>query len=187
MPGTRDITTATETAAAASQVSLLLFVELDFSSGFVRCTNASFNVDWNGHTWTGVGSLGAVDQAREVLDVEAIGLSFTLTGVDPAKIATALAEFYQGRAARLWVGFIDSGAIVADPVLLFVGRMDTMTIEHGTQAKITVAAESRLASWSRVRTRRFSDADQQLEFPGDLGLQEVDEFASGKQVVWGRS
>lgn len=184
---TRDITVAATTAAEAAQSTLLLFVEMDFSSGFVRVTNAAYDVTWNSLAWQGVGFLGAVREVRETLGIEATALEFSISGVDPANIGIALGEHYQGRSARMWAGFIDAGAIVISPVLLFVGRMDTMQIQDGETAQITVTAESRLASWSRPKVRRFSDSDQQAEFPGDLGLQYISELASGREIPWGRS
>lgn len=184
---TRTITSATNTAAQAAQATLILFVELDFSSGFVRVTNAAYNVVWNSLTWQGVGFLGAVREVRETLGIEATALQFSISGVDTANIGIALGEQYQGRSARMWGGCVDAGAIVVDPVLLFVGRMDTMQIQDGDTASISITAESRLAAWSRPKIRRFSDSDQQKEFPGDLGLQYISELASGREIIWGRS
>lgn len=184
---TRDITPAAVTAATAAQKYLLAFVELDFVSGFVRVTNAGHSVDWDGHTWVGIGALGAITEARESLSVEAIGMTFALSGVDPSIMTIVLSEQYQGRSARLWLSFIDAGVVVADPTIVFSGRMDTMQIQDGPTATISVTAESRFASWSRPQTRRFSDSDQQQEFPGDLGLQYIAELASGKEIIWGRT
>lgn len=182
---TRDITTAAKTAAVGQQVTLLCFVECDFPSGFVRVTNAPFDVTWNSATWKGVGALGQVQEVKEVLGLEATGHSFTLSGIDSTKIATALGENYQGRTAKMWIGFIAAGAIVADPFQALRGRMDTMPIRYGKTATVTVNVENRLAAWGRAKYRRFADADQQAEFPGDLGLQYVTEMASGKEVRWG--
>lgn len=184
---TRDVTPAVATQAAAQQKAIILFADFDFSSGFLRLTNASHDVDWNGQTWRGVGALGRIEQAKEVLDIEAVGLAMTIAGVDPTKIQVALTEHYQQRASRAWMGFIASGGIVADPVLFFSGRMDTMPIKYSPEeCAITVNVESRFAGWNRPRIRRFTDADQQAEFPGDLGAQYVEEVASGIQVIWGR-
>ena len=182
---TRNLTTAFKTAAGAKQKYVIAFVELDFTSGFVRVTSAPFAIDWNGHTWTGVGGLGSMEQIEEVLELEATGIRFTLSGIPSSIIATALGEQYQGRTVRAWMAILDAGTIREG--VIFVGRMDTMNVMDGETAQIQVTAENRLASWERPRIRRFSDADQQAEFPGDLGLNQIEELASGKQVVLGRS
>ena len=76
--------------------------------------------------------------------------------------------------------------IVADPVLVFHGRMDVMNIEIGNTATITVTAESRLADWNRARTSRYTDEEQQRLYPGDKGLQYVAQTAE-MELVWGRT
>lgn len=182
---TRTLTTGTRDAAASSRKIALIFLELDFPSGFVRVTNASFAVTWNGNTWGGLANLGKITEIREVLGMEATGYQFTLSGVDGTKIATALNEQFQGRAARMWLGFVGASGIIADPVQIMKGRMDTMPIVVGKECAVSVNVENRLAAWSRAKIRRFSDGDQQAEFPGDLGLQYISEMASGKEQRWG--
>lgn len=183
---TRTLSAATQTAIAQAQLTALMFVELDFASGYLRLTTAGHDVSWNGYTWTGVGLLGGVEPISEDTALQANGIRLTLSGVDSAIIAIALQEAYQGRQARIWLAFVnDSGAIVADPLLVFVGRMDTMQVQDGDTATIILNLENELAAWDRPRVRRFTDADQQAEYPGDLGLQFVTEAAQ-RTVSWGR-
>ena len=104
-----------------------------------------------------------------------------------ASLATALDEDYQGRTATIWAAPLDSEhRIVSDPVIVFKGRMDTMPITMGRSGEITVNLESRLVDWERARVRRYNDADQQAEYPGDLGLQFVEQMVE-KQLIWGRA
>lgn len=91
--------------------------------------------------------------------------------------------------ARMYLGFIneDFTTLIADPFLIFDGRMDTAEIaDGGDTATITLTAESRLRDLERVRTRRYTDADQQSRFPGDKGLEYVPSLQD-KQIVWGRA
>lgn len=184
---TRPITSAQLTALQLARIPLVLFAEFDFASGFVRVTNGGYPIDWNGFTWAGVGALGSVSNIREVTGIESVGYAFTISGVDPAKIQTAMGEQYQGRSGRMWAGVIEPNVgLVISPTLLVAGRMDTMPIEYGKQAKVTVNVENKFAAWNRRKMRRFNDADQQAEFPGDLGCQFVTEVAAGREVPWGR-
>jgi hypothetical protein len=181
----RTLTAGVQTAIAQAQITPLMFVELDFASGFLRLTTAGHDVPWNGHTWTGVGLLGKVDAIGESAALEATGVKLTLSGIDSAIIAIALQEDYQGRPAKLWLAFVnDSGAIVADPLLVFVGRMDTMQVADGETATVVLNLENEFAAWDRPRVRRFTNADQQAEYPGDLGFEFVTEAAQST-VTWG--
>ena len=184
---TRSLTSDVQAAFAAANVPLLVLVELDFSSGFLRATNASYSVDWNGYSWLGLGRLGRVDVIEEGGSLEAFGVKLTLSGVPAEQVSIALGEHYQGRACRIWAAPLSSEyRVLADPVQCFSGRMDTMQLVMGTQAEITVNAESRLADLERPRVRRYNDADQQAEYPGDLGFQFVEQMVE-KQLLWGRA
>jgi hypothetical protein len=183
---TRSLTAGVQSAIATTQISALMFVELDFASGFLRVTTAGHDVAWNGYTWTGVGMLGKVDPIAEDVSLQANGIKLTLSGVDVAIISIALQEAYQGRAAKIWLAFVNtSGAIVADPVLLFVGRMDTMEVQDGETATVVLNLENDLAAWDRPRVRRFTDADQRTEYPTDKGFEFVSETAQ-RTLSWGR-
>jgi len=183
---TRTLTAGVQTAIAQSQLTALLFVELDFASGFLRLTTAGHNVTWNGYTWTGVGVLGSVEAIAEDVALQANGIRLTLSGVDPEVISIALQQAYQGRAAKIWIAFVnDAGAIIADPLQIFGGRMDNMTVTDGQTASVVLNLESELAAWNRPRVRRFTDTDQQAEYPGDRGMEFVTEAAQ-RVVKWGR-
>jgi hypothetical protein len=78
----------------------------------------------------------------------------------------------------------DEAGIIADPVGPWTFRMDTMGGSIGQEAYVTLTAERRLADWDRRRARRYNDADQQSEYPGDVGMQYV-ESLQDKEIVWG--
>lgn len=183
----RTLTAAADAAFAADNVPLLLLAALEFDSGTTRVTNNAYDVQWDGYTWTGLGTLGAVEAVKEGAGLEANGLALRLSGIPTAMLAIALDEQYQGRSATIWAAPLDSEhRIIADPVVVFKGRMDTMPIGMGKTGEITLNLESRLADWERPRVRRYNDADQQAEYPGDLGLQFVEQMVE-KQLIWGRA
>lgn len=181
-----ELTPAVVSVIAADNVPLLLFAELVFDSGTLRVTNAGHDMSWDGHNWTGVGQLGSIDAVQEGADLQAYGIKLALSGIPSDYVATALGEHYQGRACRVWLAFLDSDyRVLADPVLVFSGRMDTMDVDMGNTATITVSAESRLIDLERARVRRFNHEDQQIDYPGDLGFQYVP-FMVERELLWGK-
>lgn len=189
----RSIGAAVQAALEAAHVPLLVFVELDFSGGFVRVTNAPYAFEWNGYTWTGLGRLGGIEAVQEGASLEARGVALKLSGVplsgegDAENISIALNEHYQGRDARVWLAALDEQfRIIGDQKLVFLGRMDNMQIEAGRTATITLQAESRLADLERPRVRRYNNEDQQLAYPGDRGLEFAEQMVE-KALLWGRS
>lgn len=178
---------ANQSAALAGAHSAgVAFVQLDLSTT-LRLSTLPYAFPWNGYTWTGTGYLGSIDAIGETTDLSAQGVSLTLTGVDPGLVSTALGEQYQGKACQIWYCPLnpDNGQLVGAPIRIFAGRIDTMDIEVGETATITLSAESRLIDFFRPRVARYTDAEQQARFPGDLGLQYVNSLQD-KTVVWGR-
>lgn len=181
----RTMTPAVDAALSASNVPLLCFVELDFASGFLRTNNSAVTVAWSGYQWVGLGVLGSIDVIDEGATLEARGLSLRLSGVNEDLIAIALGQQYQGRSCKVWVAPLTSDhQVIADPVLAFWGRMDTMDIDLGATGVITLNAESRLADWDRPRVRRFNHEDQQITYPGDKGFEFVPQMVE-KELRWG--
>ncbi|QDL55298.1 hypothetical protein [Rhodoferax aquaticus] len=181
----RNLSTTAANALAASQVRGVVFVEMDFPAGFLRLNNSAQQLNWNGFTWLGIGRLGSIDPVGEGMKLEARSLKFTVTGIDSANIAIALGQHYQGRACKVWLAPLDEAyAVLPDPVLVFSGRMDTMDVELGATATITVSAESRLADWDRPRVRRYNSADQAITDPADKGFDFVPQMVE-KSLRWG--
>ena len=98
----------------------------------------------------------------------------SLNGIDASLITYALTENYQTRSAKVYLGVLSSGAVVADPYLVFDGRMDVMTIDdNGETANIAMTAESRLIDLERPKLRRYTSDDQKLNHPNDTGFDFV--------------
>ena len=88
----------------------------------------------------------------------------------------------------MWLAFFDaSGALIADPVQVFSGRVDVMQItDAGETADIKLTAENRLVDFERPQeTRYYTDQDQQREYPGDKGFEFVTAIQEAV-IVWGR-
>lgn len=183
----RDLAAANETAATQSKVPIPIhFAELDFESGFVRAHTALGTITWGGYDWLGVGKLGNVSTIEESAELSRRTTTYTLGGVPSDLISVVLGENYQGRPAKLYLGFLNptTGQLVADPDLLDQGKMDISDIEEGATCTVSITAESRVAAWDRPVIRRYTNAEQQARFPGDKGLEFTDQ--AKKEINWGR-
>ena len=173
-----------ETFKAVARPALL--VELHFVAETMFLWSGVGTLTWNGSAWLGVGTLGRVGSIEETLDVRAVGSRFELSGVPSDLLTHVMTEPLQNRPVLLWLAFFDENWIVVpDPVLLFRGRMDTVEIrDGGPTATVTLFAENRLRDLERARVRRYTDADQQAEYPGDLGLAFVPSLQD-RAIPWG--
>lgn len=194
---TRTITAAAQTQLDADHLAFTVLVQLDFDEGTLRLNVSGQDVAWNGFSWTGAGALSTIEAVPESTSLAAQDIRIGLSGIPmdlpgfagsptPASLVE-LAEqsHYQGRAAKIWFALLDSGyVVVADPILVFDGRMDSMSISLGETADIMLTLQSRLADWDRARVRRYNDADQRAEYPDDVGFEFVERMVE-KQLVWG--
>lgn len=182
----RTITSAVVAESAKAQgAKPILLARLAFDSSVETLWSGRGNLTWNGEVYRGVGDLGAVSGVEEGVEQRAFGVRMTLSGVPLNLLSLSLNEDVQGRRAEIWLGFLDANyALVADPVLVFRGRMDAMDASLGETATISLTAENRLADWNRPRVRRYTDAELQARFPGDKGLEFVNPTTE-KEIVWG--
>lgn len=183
----RSMTSAYETALTADVLHLAVLLYLDLSSGALRLTSRATPITWDGHTWAGGAAFTQLQPLEEGVVPRAEALAVVLSGINAAYVASIMTEHYQGRAAKVWVALLDANqAVIADPLLVFHGRIDEPTVEmSGSDASITLTLESRWADWDRPRVRVYSDPDQQEEHPGDKFFQ----FAAAmvnKEISWGQ-
>ena len=115
-----------------------------------------------------------------------LGLSLTMTGLDPAIIDIATQEPHRGRIARLLKAFInpDTNAVISTPKVHFIGRIQSMPItEKNDSCTVSILTEHYELELSRQSPLRYNNADQQRLYPGDRGC-EYAETLTEKTIVW---
>lgn len=184
---TRDINAATQTASESETIQPVLLVRLAFDSGAVKFHSGLGDIAYGGETYTGTGRLGAINRVDEESELSRTPISLTLSGLPTDLLAVVLNEDYQGRTATVYLGYLDltTNQLVDDPLILYRGLMDTPTIEQGQTMTITLSVESRFSRWDTPLVRRYNNADQQALYPGDTGLQHVEQ-STEKQILWGQ-
>ena len=188
----RNITAGAKTESLTKfGAKYIAMVKLKFDSGDERLwngrSNLLANVGEGAETFTGGGFLGSISPIEESQEQRPFGVSITVSGLPLSKdfLALAEAEDIIGRTGQVWLAFLDDDYIViSDPVLMFQGLMDTMTISVGKTMSIVVSLENRLADWDRARIRRWTSASHKQFFPDDDGYEFVQDSVE-KEIVWG--
>tara|TARA_Y100000310_G_scaffold326175_1_gene390721 strand:+ start:327 stop:884 length:558 start_codon:yes stop_codon:yes gene_type:complete len=182
----RDLTAGVITEVTAATLTPILLVKLNFDGGALTLWNGIGDLVFSGDTYTGAGDLGGISTWVETEEIRATGLTFSLSAIPASIISTALTEQYQGRSAKVYLGFFDSDdAIISDPYLIFDGRMDVMTIEeNGETANITLSAETILIALERANERRYTEQDQKDEYAGDTFFDFVTQLQDS-EIIWG--
>lgn len=176
------------TTADGSHVELVSFVALDLPSGYLRLHTRLGNIVWGGNTYLGVGKYGGISDVDEDAQLRPSGVTITLSGVDSDLVNSAMTEKYHGRAISVWQGYVteSTGALVADPQLVFSGLMDYMSVElGGNTGSISVQCEGELARWQRHNGSLFTHESQQALFAGDRGFDLIP-FIQNRTIDWSK-
>lgn len=161
----------------------------------------------DGTEWVGTGNLLSVSAIEETAEMAVKGATLTLSGVPSEALSLALSEPYQGRVCNIYFGTFSIGKLLQEDgafilfedgskILLqtgstgfnqlFSGYMDQMNIaDGGDTATIELMVENRLIDLERARVARFTSGYQKSIYPGDLGLDFVEDLQD-KDIVWGR-
>ena len=184
----RSLSTQMQAVATAGVVRPFLLIDLDFDAptGTVRLWTGHGDITFNSNTYVGAGDVVSIDDFSESIDLEEAGITLNLTGLNPTVVAYARDEDYQGRTASVRFGALDgSGNIISDPVIVFQGFMDSMSItDAGESANISLAIESKMILLDRPKIRRYTPEDQKIDYPNDKGF----DFVPGMQeaeITWG--
>jgi len=184
----RSLTSAMQSAVTADLVRPIILVQCAFDSGNLNLWNGVGNLTVSSVDYVGAGTLLAIGEISETSELQANGITVTLSGITDPLLAKARDEDYQGRELKVLLGAMDSSnGVISTPVNVFSGFMDTMVINDSSEtATIQIAVENRLIGFERTRVRRYTAEDQLIDFPNDKGLEFVADMAE-KEIVWGRS
>ena len=150
----------------------------------VRLWSGLGEVVWETNTFTGAGNLIEITEVGATSNIEARGVGVALSGVGADLLELALETEYQNTPATIWLWVVgDEGQL--DGEVLFRGFADVMSMsEAGTTNRIELTLESQLARLDRAAVEVYSQEDLNRRFPGDKGLEYLEEIQD-KEFVWG--
>jgi hypothetical protein len=183
----RSASAAVVTEIKAASCRPVHFLKVAFDASPVYMTDAYRTIDWDGYTWQALGHFLSFSDIDESGGVEVSTCTVGLSGVDQSYISLFLNNTFLDREVSIWKGFLDaSWTVIADPVLIFNGRINKPGITEDPGAgtcTLSVEAASQWVDFERIPGRHSNDTEQQIWFSGDRGF----EFASDKttQLKWG--
>lgn len=165
----------------ASVRGVTLLVDLEFSTGTIYATTFSSPIVANGHTYTAVGNVLSVSEFRESEVLATDKLTLKVSIVNTAMLAYAIgpASVYRGRPVKIYIQLLnDKWVPVEAPLLRWVGFMDKVRINRQSnqtgedQGSIDLICQrAGLARFRNTIGYRMTHAQQQLDYPGDMGLE----------------
>ena len=183
---TRDLSVEQAYAAGAPVVHFALLADLDFTPEPMRLWTGIGPLEWGNLIFAGAGTLLGIGEIEEAAEIRSAATTLTLSAIPGEVIDATAAIAWQGRAATIWLAQLTpAGDLIGDPEQMARARMDTLTWTEGETATVSLTLESGLDDLDTPRVRRYTDADQQAEYPGDKGAEFVASTVE-KEFTWGR-
>ena len=186
---TRSLTTAVKTQLATNEIKPFHLLTIGFSTP-INLTDNSFNltssISGSSTTYTASPFIVSIPSFEEQTDITKTSLDITLSGADQTFISTALNENIVNDSVVIFRGLLDSNnAIIADPLLLYQGTIDTFQInESQNESSLNITVVSHWADFEKKTGRKTNNASQQRFFSTDVGM----DFSSQTvlDIKWGR-
>lgn len=182
---TRNLTAGMQSGIAAATVRPVFFYEAEFD-GTLYLWSHYGSISWNGQTWAGIGSIISIAPIEETSELRASGMAVQLSGIDQDFVEQVRTEVGRGKTGKIYLGLLDdNGGLIDSPRIIFRGKLDTVEVVYSnpTHPVINFGYETELIDLERSRNWRFTDAHQQLLYPGDTGLRHV-ESLQDRKLSW---
>lgn len=174
-----------KTASQSPEFSYVLFIALDFPSGYVRLHNGVGTYTFGGNDYLGVGAFGSIDVIEETSKLNDKPINVMLSSITPEIIDEVKTENIFGRDGDLYVGAITSGGeLIADPDNWWSGHMDNVELLLGEENGVKIRLQSRASRLKHKNNKRYTPEEQQRDHAGDLIFEFLTSLKEAK-VVWG--
>lgn len=184
----RSITTGFQTEIEAQYLVIAVLIKASFDSGDLNLHSGKGDIVFDGDTYQGAGQLLGIGQVKETQSLEAVNLSFTLSGELASLVSLALTENPNRRRIKMWYAPLNqtTGQVISNPYEVYSGYMDTYDIERrgGTEAVITLNTEGELITYTIPRNIYYTDESQKARYEDDTGMSYVT-LIQDISIPWG--
>jgi len=182
----RDIHADISARLANDTQNIAYAVSAEFDSGTLNLwTGIGDFTGSDSITYTGAGELLNISNIEENNELASTNLTVTISGLNSDIVTYATTEDYQNRPITLKLFFFHPDT--ADEVqnlILFKGRMDTLTVNDGDTFSVIISAENKLIDLTRPKNLYFTPETQEFLYSGDKGLEFVPKIQE-QRLNWG--
>ena len=182
----RDIPTDITNRLTNDKQQIAFAVNLAFDSGAVNLwTGTGDFTGSDGLTYVGAGEFLNISNVEENAELSSTNLTITISGLNNKIIGYAATENYQSRPVTLNMFFFHPDTTQeVDKVILFKGRIDTLTVVEGNSFAVVVSCENQLIDLTIPKNLFFTPETQDFLHSGDKGLEFVPKIQE-QTINWG--
>lgn len=204
----RDLTDEFIAAMTSSQSRPAILVKFGFDSGVTGMWTGKGTYTYEGLDYFGGADVLKISRVEETENLQATGISLSLSGVKTSLITLSLTENYQSRPLQVYLAyFVDQGVLAQEVSDIFLqeARPAGFALESNTQLYTTaifdglmnvarfnaengsmvinMSVENILTQLKRTKQRFYTHEDQTREYAGDLGFEFIAALQD-KDLVW---
>ena len=186
MASREDIPAAVASRLANDEQKIAFGVSLEFDSGTLNLWSGIGNFTGSdGLTYTGAGELLNIENVDEDKELSSTNMTIGISGLSENIVTYATTEDYQNRPMTIKMFFFppDTDDEIGN-VILFKGRMDTLTVVDGDSFSVVISAENKLIDLTRPKNLFYTAETQNFLYSGDKGLEFVAKIRE-QTVNWG--
>ena len=181
-----DVPAAVASRLANDEQKIAFGVSLEFDSGTLNLWSGIG--DFTGSdslSYTGAGELLDIQNVEEDNELSSTNMTISISGLSANIVTYATTEDYQNRPVTIKMFFFhpDTDDEVGN-VILFKGRMDTLTVTDGDSFSVVISAENKLIDLTRPKNLFYTAETQNFLYSGDKGLEFVAKIRE-QTVNWG--
>ena len=182
----RSLSGSLTTELATNKLNPIDLIYIGVNTGYYY-TDHYKNISYGGNTYQATSLFLGVSDASESSEVSVNDLVVKFTGADQTIISLFLTYDYMNKQAFVYRGFLDdSQALIADPFLLFDGRIENFNItETDNSSEVSISIASHWADFDKIAGRKTNTNSQKLFFSTDKGFDYASK--SVKEIKWGRA
>ena len=186
MASREDIPAAVASRLANDEQKIAFGVSLEFDSGTLNLWSGIGDfIGSDGLTYTGAGELLNIENVDEDKELSSTNMTIGISGLSENIVTYATTEDYQNRPMTIKMFFFhpDTDDEIGN-VILFKGRMDTLTVVDGDSFSVVISAENKLIDLTRPKNLFYTAETQNFLYSGDKGLEFVAKIRE-QTVNWG--
>ena len=181
-----DVPAAVASRLANDEQKIAFGVSLEFDSGTLNLWSGIG--DFTGSdslSYTGAGELLDIQNVEEDNELSSTNMTISISGLSANIVTYATTEDYQNRPMTIKMFFFhpDTDDEIGN-VILFKGRMDTLTVVDGDSFSVVISAENKLIDLTRPKNLFYTAETQNFLHSGDKGLEFVAKIRE-QTVNWG--
>ena len=177
--------TARMADAILARRPLALLAQIDHPLGVRYFWTGIGELEYNGVTWTGLGTLGKIAPIKYSTELAIQELQFEVSGI-PLEDSEWLSNDIRNRVAYAWLAAIGiDGQIVRDPKQIVSAELDYPKYQASDDGSVNIQliARSGFYSLERALDEVHSAEDQRRLYSGDSGCDLIPKLQQ-QQVIW---